>query len=84
MQFRRSEHPIHINDFKFKPSWRSPKYDELAPQAFESLIELVHRNANPKHPMLNRLKHPIHMSHLDKKSSGFKMQSVQLILHIGF
>uniref|UniRef100_A0A914LCF4 Calcineurin-like phosphoesterase domain-containing protein n=1 Tax=Meloidogyne incognita TaxID=6306 RepID=A0A914LCF4_MELIC len=66
-----------------KPSWRSPKYDELAPQAFESLIELVHRNANPNHPMLNRLKHPIHKSHLDKKSSGFKMQSVQLILHIG-
>uniref|UniRef100_A0A915LL10 Acid phosphatase n=1 Tax=Meloidogyne javanica TaxID=6303 RepID=A0A915LL10_MELJA len=70
-------------DVSDKPSWRSPKYDELAPQAFESLIELVHRNANPKHPMLNRLKHPIHKSHLDKKSSGFKMQSVQLILHIG-
>ncbi|CAK5118243.1 unnamed protein product [Meloidogyne enterolobii] len=67
-----------------KLSWRSPKYDKLAPQAFESLIELVHRNANPTHPMLNKLKHPIHKSHLDEKSSGFKMQSVQLILHIGF
>ncbi|KAF7632362.1 Purple acid phosphatase [Meloidogyne graminicola] len=57
-------------------------YDKLSPDALRGLIELVHRDTNPKHSLLYKTNHPIYSSHLNTNSSGIKMQNVQLILHI--